>query len=98
MTVQHELATVADRFLAAFIDLIVIGLFSLLIAYLETLVNSTGAALVIRLVFGVPLVWFYTLSSESFMNGQTLGKKLVRIKVVRLDGRPLTFVDHFTNH
>jgi len=38
-------------------------------------------------------VLFYTLVSETFMEGQTLGKKLVKIKVVKIDGYQAGFFD-----
>ena len=38
-------------------------------------------------------VLFYTLVSETLMEGQTLGKKLVKIKVVKIDGYQAGFFD-----
>ena len=96
VTVQHELATVTDRFLAGFIDAILITVFAILIGLLIESAGSESGEWFIMVVLGVPFIWFYTLTSESIMNGQTIGKKLLRIKVIRLDGKPLTFVDHFT--
>lgn len=39
---------------------------------------------------------FYTLISEYSMNGQTLGKKALSIKVVKIDGYQATFLDYLT--
>jgi uncharacterized RDD family membrane protein YckC len=96
VTVQHELATVPDRFLAGFVDFIVIALMTLLIGVIVDSADTEAGKILTVLILGVPFVWFYTLTSEALMHGQTLGKKLLRIKVIRVDGRPLTFIDHFT--
>lgn len=58
--------------------------------------ESESARWFIFFLITAPGIWFYTLTSETLMNGETIGKKLLRIKVIRLDGKPLTFVDHFT--
>ncbi len=47
----------------------------------------------ISVIVGLP-VMFYTLTLESFMEGQTLGKKIMKIKVVKIDGYQATFADY----
>lgn len=47
----------------------------------------------IRSVVGFP-VMFYTLALESLMEGQTLGKKAMKIKVVKIDGYQASFSDY----
>ncbi|WP_044211941.1 RDD family protein [Saccharicrinis fermentans] len=42
-----------------------------------------------QIVFILP-VMFYSLLSELFLNGQTFGKMVLKIKVVKLDGSELT--------
>ncbi|MFD2727257.1 RDD family protein [Hyunsoonleella rubra] len=39
-------------------------------------------------------VMFYTLALESFLDGQTLGKRALKIRVVKLDGFQATFSDY----
>lgn len=39
---------------------------------------------------------FYSLACESMMEGQTFGKKLLKIKVVKIDGYQATFTDYLT--
>lgn len=43
-------------------------------------------------LFSLPVI-FYTLVSETFMEGQTIGKKLVKIRVVKIDGYQAGFFD-----
>jgi len=39
----------------------------------------------IKIIFGVPAM-FYTVTLESFLGGQTLGKRIMKIRVVKIDG------------
>jgi len=43
----------------------------------------------------LPVV-FYTLVSETLMEGQTFGKKLIKIKVIKIDGFQAGFIDYLT--
>ncbi|WP_431244612.1 RDD family protein [Flavobacterium sp. P21] len=47
----------------------------------------------IVLLFGIPLI-FYSLALESFFEGQSIGKILVKIKVVKIDGYQAGFGDY----
>ena len=46
-------------------------------------------------ILSLPIL-FYTLFSDVFSGGYTIGKYLVKIKVVKIDGFQPTFVDFFT--
>ncbi len=45
------------------------------------------------MVFSLPVV-FYSLVLESMLEGQTFGKKLLKIKVVKIDGYQASFGDY----
>ena len=47
----------------------------------------------IYMIFALPVV-FYSLVLESVLEGQTLGKRLVKIKVVKIDGYQAGFGDY----
>jgi len=49
----------------------------------------------IYIIFYLP-VTFYSLVQESLMEGQTIGKKLFSIKVVKIDGYQASFIDYLT--
>lgn len=53
--------------------------------------SSLGRSLVIFGVFGAQ--WLYWTVSEVAMNGQTVGKRLMHIRVVRMDGSPVTPIE-----
>jgi len=44
-------------------------------------------------LIGLPAV-FYTLLLESFLEGQTIGKRVVKIRVVKIDGYQASFSDY----
>jgi len=47
----------------------------------------------IGMLFSLPYV-FYTITFECLMDGQTLGKRIVKIKVVKIDGYQASFGDY----
>src|SRR6187402_54332 len=89
--IDYPVASIGDRILGHLIDRLI------LIAYSVAVV----AALADRdvdlwylwlLLLGIPWM-FYSLLFEVFMNGQTPGKQLMKIRVMRLNGTPATVGD-----
>ncbi|MBK9256146.1 MAG: RDD family protein [Saprospiraceae bacterium] len=48
----------------------------------------------LQMIFYLPVI-FYTLTQEIFFEGQTLGKRIIGIKVVKIDGYQASVWDHF---
>ncbi len=91
VTIQYELASFGNRAAAFFIDLIVLfGLISCLNIFFLQLGSSTVFMYLILL----PVMLFYTLCSEILLDGQTIGKRAMGIKVVKLNGDPATAFDY----
>ncbi len=89
-----EVAGLGDRVLAAVID------YGIVLAYfLGSAIGLGSAGLLANasfiLVVALP-VFLYFLLSEVFLDGQTVGKRVRRIKVVRLDGRAPTLRGYLT--
>jgi uncharacterized RDD family membrane protein YckC len=89
--IEFEVAEFHKRLLAYLIDfiLLVIYMFTsikLLFGEIRIGESSLGFAILVVLL---PML-FYTLLTELWMNGQTIGKKLLKIKVVSLDGGEAT--------
>ncbi|WP_428653435.1 RDD family protein [Runella sp.] len=88
---EYEPASLGDRILATIIDRLIylgwaiawFGLFSLL----KLGENQSIFFIVLTIVLPVLL---YPLLAEYFLNGQTLGKRAMNIRVVRLDGNKPT--------
>jgi uncharacterized RDD family membrane protein YckC len=101
VTINFTAASIGHRILAFGVDLLII------IAYLITvfaLLSSSGLSTILSGMDGwsqvavqsllfLP-VMFYSLLFETFFEGQSLGKKLVRIKVVKIEGYQASFGDY----
>lgn len=85
--IEYALASIGDRILAALIDYaILIGYIigaTLLLTNLSVGAGSGRIALVV--IIYLP-VFLYDLLCEIFLEGQSLGKKQMQIKVIKLDG------------
>jgi uncharacterized RDD family membrane protein YckC len=83
-TVSYELADVTTRFIAIFIDGIILGIFT------GVFVGAgKGAGAGISFIVGVAYNWYFWTRQ----NGQTPGKMLMNIRVVKTDGSPITDMD-----
>ncbi len=99
VTIEYELAGPQDRFLAFFIDAVIVG--ALFIMVFLVLLESWFDELVDGGMMGrffnlLPILLFisYHLLSEIIANGQSWGKKAAGIKVVRLDGEEPGWSDY----
>lgn len=101
VTIEYELASLRERFLAVFIDGLVI---SVIMMFLFVMINmvysdssfdeSGGNMGRIMSLLPVSLFIAYQFLSEVLANGQSLGKKAIGIKVVRLDGKHPGIIDY----
>lgn len=100
VNIDFELAGLGERFLASIIDLFVIGSYIYIYSYFFSKIGINSHSMdrwsyiAVISVAGLP-AWMYTFLSELFFNGQTLGKKAMRIKVVKVDGYIASFADYF---
>ena len=91
---QYEIAGIGSRFLAQVVDVIIIVVIQIVItigaAALAGLFNAGELAALIEVIFSFVLIAGYFMISEAAWNGQTVGKRSVRLRVVGDHGEPLT--------
>lgn len=83
VTINYELAEVRDRMFAAIVDLTFMVIALLVLSIFMEYFSSPQVF--IYLVY-LPFIFFYHLAFEVLLDGQTPGKKLLGIKVVKLNG------------
>ena len=102
---HYVLANVGNRFLAAAIDHLIqaSAIFIVIViagAFSDwRLFNSMGvwaAALTVLAIFAI--YWGYFVAFETLWSGQTPGKRIMRLRVVREDGRPVRFFEVFVRN
>jgi uncharacterized RDD family membrane protein YckC len=92
VTIEYELATVAERFSSSVIDGIIILVTSFALFQLWTS-SGNGSNFIPFQFFLFPISFLYHLLFETFNNGQTLGKKFLKIRVVKTNGEHPGFFD-----
>ena len=92
--ISNKIAGVGDRILAYMFDILVFMgyfLFLGLISYfIETDFDTVMLIILILFPYG-----FYDLIAETFFDGQSFGKKIMKIRVVKTDGTQATFYNYF---
>jgi uncharacterized RDD family membrane protein YckC len=103
---HYVLANIGNRFLAAIIDHIFQGVaIVVLFIVVGELISTWGklfsmglwmAALSVLTAFLI--VWGYFVLFETFWRGQTPGKRIMGLRVIRDDGRPVRFFEAFVRN
>lgn len=90
---EYELGSLGDRIVGAIIDYIIIIAYVIIVLWAFVFNSSSSFAgtyaILIMLSF-LPVV-FYDLASELLLNGQSLGKKIMGIKVISISGDQPSF-------
>ncbi|MEQ8362378.1 MAG: RDD family protein [Cyclobacteriaceae bacterium] len=86
--IEYPIGSVGDRILAFLLDRLILIAYTIFVIALFLNANME-VAWIWMMMLGLPWL-FYHLLFEIFMNGQSPGKRVMKIKVVRLDGTPPT--------
>ncbi|HMC98309.1 MAG TPA: RDD family protein [Flavobacteriales bacterium] len=87
VVVHHEVASVGDRILAYILDALIIGAWVFVWFLLSALLSQGGTVMIVMMVVFVAVPYmFYHLVCELTMDGQSIGKRVRKIKVARVDG------------
>jgi uncharacterized RDD family membrane protein YckC len=97
----YDVGGIGSRFLAAIVDSLLIGiaeivvfvLIGLTISSLDLGASATGSVLAaLGGLLAFAILWGYYIAFELLWNGQSPGKRMIGLRVVREGGRPITFV------
>jgi len=91
--IDYEVAGLGERMVARCIDLaifVVGGIIFMILMTVASMNMSGTTAIVIGIIF-LAIFAFYDLVCEIMMNGQSIGKRVLKIKVISLDGTQPTF-------
>ena len=102
---HYVLANIGNRFLAAAIDhLIQAATVALLVLVvwltsgLRIIAEAGTWTLALMVLAGFAIYWGYFVVFETLWSGQTPGKRIMRLRVVREDGRPVRFFEVFVRN
>lgn len=96
VNIYQNVAGIGDRILAHLIDGVVIVAYFFLILFIFLgldLFEDDSLLFLFFMTAGLP-PFVYHLLFETFWNGQSIGKKIMRIRVVKLDGSKPTFSNY----
>lgn len=102
VNINFKAATVVDRILASLIDLLIKLAYGIVVFYIFFYKTGLGEKmsqmdywswLATIIIFFFPIL-IYSITLESIFEGQTLGKKILKIKVVKIDGYQAGFGDY----
>jgi uncharacterized RDD family membrane protein YckC len=90
--IEYPTANVGQRILSQILDYVFIFVYIIIVIYLLDIARLDSGATM--MIFFLP-VFFYSFILESVFHGQSFGKMIMRIKVVRLDGSQATLLNYF---
>lgn len=101
VVINFSAASVGDRLLAQIIDLLVKAAYVFFMVFMFEIFDLTNifvgldtwSIIAIYSILGIPIM-FYSLVQESLWEGKTIGKKLMKVRVIKLDGYQASFGDY----
>lgn len=88
--IEFKIASTGDRIVATIIDFLIVFTYYIFIAFT---IRGTYPPLSILISVHIPIV-FYHFLCEVFLGGQSIGKKVKKIKVIKVDGTRPSVVDY----
>lgn len=96
--IEYTLASLGDRIVAQIIDLFILFGYMLIGFLIFLLLSGSFADFSLPVAFMIIIflpAFFYDFLCEAFLNGQSFGKKIMKIKVVKVNGSQPRLIDYF---
>lgn len=92
---EYELASLRERILAFLLDLLSMALITgVLMFFFMGMLKLSGTAETIASILIGCVTLFYSLALEFFNNGQSIGKRVMKLQVIKITGDKATFYDY----
>lgn len=83
---RYTVASLGGRIAAFIVDSIILYGYIFIVIEIFQIINPSDTLLIFLLLIFAPPYIFYYLLTEYYFNGQSIGKKALKLKVVKLDG------------
>lgn len=102
VVINFKAASVGERMYASLLDLLIKVAYIIVVSYIFFYLLGIGdlldrvdmwSRMAVIILFFFP-VMIYSVTLESIFEGQTIGKKMLKIKVVKIDGYQASFGDY----
>ena len=94
VTIEYELASVRERIISFLIDYFILIVILVLLSFIINFIFNWRVSDYLVYIVLVPTYVFYSLTSETIGNGQSLGKRAMGIKIIKLNGKEPTTGDY----
>jgi uncharacterized RDD family membrane protein YckC len=96
--ISYDVAGIGSRFVAAALDLLIaVGLFILVtlgsVGLMQLPEPGPTVGVILLLTLSFLLFWGYFVLFETFWSGQTPGKRITHIRVIKMSGHPIGFLE-----
>lgn len=95
VVISYELATGLQRIMATIIDVLGATIINLILYWIFGVIGLAVNGTIILVLIVFLINYFYHLLSESLLNGRSLGKMALGLRVIKCNGQPLKFSDLF---
>ena len=88
---EYSLSSVGERIVAGLIDYGILLAYILVLAFSISMANLNGKGMEVFFFIIMLPIFFYSLFSELLLQGQSVGKRVMKIKVISISGERASF-------
>jgi uncharacterized RDD family membrane protein YckC len=96
VNIEYKLATFWERFVSYLIDLVILFVSGGLFLIVYVVIYGTGSMNFFLQYILIPFLGMYSLFFEIFNEGRSLGKMIMGLRVVKIDGFRISINDYIT--